>query len=486
MLVAVVVGAELAFVLGAGIDNYVLDDAYIVEHAVSGILSGGETRFFDSAPWLGVTSYLYVAAVAVLSLLFPIELAHCLIGIVSGCLLVCGWYVLVFNRLNNALIAGVISVTCLWVGGVFWQWSNGLETALAMAALTWLLVAFDRPDPPNWGYALMGIQGFLRPELGALSLLMCLHLLAAKPAGYRRGLILTLAALIGCMLLLQATVGSIIPNTISAKGSFFAEGCQPLFLRLGFAAMALRGYIFDLGPFSLGFVLVSLTQLRWTLLAFVVAFFLAYALQLPGALFHNSFRYAYLLMPLAVFGWSAGLSSPYWTLRVCCMTLIIWVGITTVPAIEPLTQQAIARAKQVASDNTEMSKWVASHVPEDAVVMVHDAGRISQFGGQPLIDLVGLKSPYSAEVHRRMTYARCQRAPEAIAEIATHAHASYLVVTRDWDRVFKLTASLRAEGWQVERADAERGNTLYQVFSIKNTVAKEGVVEDSDRAWRNL
>jgi len=122
----------------------------------------------------------------------------------------------------------------------------------------------------------------------------------------------------------------------------------------------------------------------------------------------------------------------------------------------------------VSTDNYQMSQWVAQHVPKDAAIVVHDAGRISMLGEQPLIDLVGLKSPFSMEVHRQTTFKECRRVPMAISDIARHAKASYMVVTADWDRTFKLTESLRRTGWTIERADKERGDSRYRVYRISD------------------
>jgi hypothetical protein len=100
------------------------------------------------------------------------------------------------------------------------------------------------------------------------------------------------------------------------------------------------------------------------------------------------------------------------------------------------------------------------------VIMVHDAGYISLRGSQPLIDLVGLKSPSSVEAHRRYTWTACRRDPRALDVIARASEAKYLVVLDDWDRIFELSAGLRRAGWSVLRADRERGATRYTVYRI--------------------
>jgi len=121
-----------------------------------------------------------------------------------------------------------------------------------------------------------------------------------------------------------------------------------------------------------------------------------------------------------------------------------------------------------------VSDWVATHVPADAVVMVHDAGYISLQGRQPLVDLVGLKTPASVEAHRRFTWSQCRRDPRAMDAIARASGARYLVVLDDWDRIFELSAGLRQAGWSVLRADGERGATQYSVYRIAQPASGTG------------
>lgn len=192
----------------------------------------------------------------------------------------------------------------------------------------------------------------------------------------------------------------------------------------------------------------------------------AYTWRFPGALEHNYNRYLYVLIPFAVLGWANMLSLAQRRVR----PVSRWLAALTLGQILLLAPITVGfyvdEARSISRENAEMARWVARSVPRDAVVLIHDAGRIARTGQQPLVDMVGLKSQSRVDVHQRAAMTQCRQSPPAIAEIAAHAGATYMVVTRDWDATFGLSDALRTHGWKVERADGQRGNTLYRVYRI--------------------
>jgi hypothetical protein len=125
---------------------------------------------------------------------------------------------------------------------------------------------------------------------------------------------------------------------------------------------------------------------------------------------------------------------------------------------------------QVSFSRTELASvahWVAKNVSKKSIVLVHDAGYISLFGSQPLLDIVGLKNQSSELVHEKFSLAHCIGPDShAIDDIARKNHANYFVVLDEWDRLFKLTQSLKYYGWKVTRVDSDRGKTHYKVYEI--------------------
>ncbi len=209
-----------------------------------------------------------------------------------------------------------------------------------------------------------------------------------------------------------------------------------------------------------------MSRLRFICAGFILIFVLTYLFRFPGALAHNYSRYLYVLLPIAVLGWSVGLGHADRRIRRASLAAGALAAIQVAVFASPNIAFYAGQVRTLSRDNAAMAEWVAKNLPPDAVVMVHDAGRISLSGNQPLVDLVGLKSPFSADVHRGATYARCERTPSAISDIARRSGAGFIVVTTDWDRIFGLTESLARTGWKVARADTERGDAFYRVYRI--------------------
>lgn len=464
-LATVLLGLVL-MALKTGIGNYPLDDAYIVEHSVAGILSGRESRFIDSTPWEGVTSPAYVAVLVLFSLLAPISLAHWLVSSLATLALGYGWLLLCRRRRLGHWLTAAVVLTSFLAGMTSYQLTNGIETGMAMAAVTWTLLALEQERPPSWGYGLVGMLYFIRPELAALSAIFMTYVAIKRPAGWPRGALIALCSFALPALALFLAAGTVIPNTASAKAYFAANRCTYHGVTFGLSLMAVWRFLASFGLFAAGFAMAALSRYRLVFLSFIAVFLFAYGKTFPVALFFSHSRYLYLFMPIAVFGWITCLAHPHRLIRLtgrllgtCAAILVIWLF----PSSLPSQMNAVDR---YSAGNTDTAVWVAQHLPQDAVIAVHDAGKISLIGKQPLIDLVGLKSRYAMEVHRRLTYEQCKDTSIAISDIVKHAQASYLVIASDWDSSLGVTRSLRGLGWSVERADTERGDTYYKVYKL--------------------
>ena len=472
--IAVVLAGLILLTAKTGIGVYALDDAHIIDHSVKGILAGHESRFLNSTPWEGVTSPAYVASVALLSLIAPVQYAHWFVSTLCILILASGWYLLCRRHsLGRALTAGVVLITPM-AGWTYYQLTNGLETGMAMAAFTWMLIALEDERPADWAYVLAGIQCFVRPELAALSVIFAACILFRRPAGWLRGALIALCVFGTATLLLFTASGAVIPNTLSAKVYFFAEGCLPSKSRSYGVQLALWSFLVRLGLFSVGFAMALASRQRLILFSFFALFIAAYFQRFPGALFHNYNRYLYLLLPIGVMGWVTCLGHGNRVLRLGSRALGVAVAGTLLLSAGDVFRRHVEEVNMVSEDNLQMAQWVAGHVPPEAVVMVHDAGRISTIGDHPLVDLVGLKSPSSVAVHQGTTFKACGRVSAAISEIARNAGASYMIVTADWDQLFLLTESLRVEGWTVERVDVERGESIYRVYRISSDAKRGG------------
>jgi hypothetical protein len=462
----------IAWAVWLGRPDFPLDDSYILQHAVDGVLRGREDRFIGSTPLQGVTSPASLLPMAALGLLLPTPWTQVVVTALAAVLYLVGVYRLgTVAGLGNGWSVS-LALLALLAGRNVIQLLNGLETGLAMAAVTWLLVWFRDAEPDRrWHYALVGLLPFIRPELAALSVLV---LLRACWSLRRRDTLRSLATsaawvAVGAapvVLFLVASGGAVLPNTVSAKAFFFAEGCLPLHDRLTRVWQAGGAFLDGLGLASLGFFALPLSRAGSLGMAFIPLFLLAYTLRLPGALFHNEYRYFHVLVPFAMAGWAAFATRPAVVDRSLSRALLLVAMAMAAATVRPAWARYVELVEFSRIELAGVTDWVTAHVPAKDVIMVHDAGYISLRGSQPLIDLVGLKSPSSVEAHRRYTWTACRRDPRALDVIARASEAKYLVVLDDWDRIFELSAGLRRAGWSVLRADRERGATRYTVYRI--------------------
>lgn len=245
-----------------GLGNYALDDGYIVEHAVAGLNAGAETRFIGSTPWQGVTSPAHVATIWLVSQWLPLQLAHWAVNAAATLFLTAGLFRLCRQSGLGNVISATVALATLTTGLVLYQLHNGLETGLAMAALTWMLVALQRERPPMWCYVLIAAMPFIRPELAAFSLGSGAFLFFKRPVGALLGLSVTLAAGLLFALLLVMETGALVPNTVSAKTYFFGESCLPIGTKTGMAAWAIGIFVTGLGLAALGFAYLAESRLR--------------------------------------------------------------------------------------------------------------------------------------------------------------------------------------------------------------------------------
>ena len=455
-----------------GRPEYPLDDAYIVQHAVQGLLTGEETRFIGARPVDGATSPIHLLLVTSLSLILPIAWSQWVIGTLALFAYLLGILKLSHQNGLSTRLSWLLVFLGVLSGVNVQHLMNGLETTLAMASITWCLVLFQNPGLSKPGAFLLGVLPFVRPELGALSLLLTLRWLAqAHSLSVLKkelpGLLLFIALGIAIpILFIGATGGHLFPETASAKAYFFAEGCLPLGQKLILASVAWLGFYSTLGVAGIGFAGLVNKPSSHIALGFISIFFIAFALRLPGAFTHNWFRYPYVLMPFLILGWIDLLAIPNGkivriTRTIFCASLLL--------AVIGLPKQLSEYQRGIEVSRVELagvSDWINAHLEDNAILLVHDAGYISLKGTQSLVDLVGLKTPSNIEIHKNHTYKACSRDPSAIDLIARRNRVTHFVVLDEWDQIFHLTDGLKDTGWALNRVDGERGASLYKVYQL--------------------
>lgn len=466
------VPAALAYFLRS--PDFPLDDAYIVQHSVAGLLGLGEIRFHESTPLQGATSPAHVLLILVTSFFTGIPWAQFLMATLYFFLYTFAIYKLCHkNRVEEFWTYLIIFISVV-AGFSFYHLFNGLETGLAMAAVLWVLYIFDPPEsttPQKHHFLLLGALPFIRPELAAFSLLFLLSLCISSKPRVNRHQILT-AALWSCLgtvpflAFLHFFNGPLIPNTLNAKIFFFAEGCGPLKSKLDFVASAITGWVSSQGIAALGFAGIFFYKRKVVVLAFIAIFIFFYLIKFPGALHHNWYRYLYLLFPFILLGWIQ-LLTIHGRMKLVVKLLLLMSVFHTAINSDKAIRYYVDAISFTRNELAPIAEWAAHHLTSQDVVLIHDAGYISTIGKAKLIDLVGLKTPSSVDVHKRYTWELCGRNIKALDVIATKNQANYFIVLDGWDQIFGLTASLRLSGWKLDLlATRANGYGAYKIYRL--------------------
>lgn len=459
--------------LWISIPAFPLDDAYIVQSSVNTLFHNAPIRFDVNSPLDGVTSLVHVLLISFFSILISTEWAQFLSIFIATVLYVFAVFRFSIIQEVSPYWALLLSYLSLIAGLSLYHVLNGLETGLAMAAVAWVAVFFATPVPnDNRKYLLLGIIPFIRPELAILSAIVYIRALwnlRGTNKENQKAIVAALIILLGAapLILIMLFFGqSGLPNTLSAKAYFFAEGCLPFTVKSGVIFSGISSFLTGMGIVSLGFIAICQSKIKYVFIAFATLFLLAYFLKLPGGLFHNHHRYLYIFAPFAVLGWATWLGAKKATLSTIGKILLIFVTIHSAFGINDTWRIYLDGLNISRVQLKGASDWVNINIPPDKTIMVHDVGFISLLGENPLVDIVGLKTPSSIEVNKIQTWILCARNPNALDQIARNNSASYFIVLDTWDQLFGLTQSLKLIGWQVVRVDAYRGNTMYKIYSI--------------------
>jgi hypothetical protein len=409
------------------------DDAYITAHNVN-VLGGSDPSFPGISALTGATSLVHLAATWLVALTLPTLRALLAVAFAGAALYL--WGVL---RLTAGLAGpwrAAVVFAALASGLVMYQAFNGLETGLALAAGSWLLVA-HRDGRPGLLGALTGLAVYLRPELALFAGALVVDVLRTGDGRTRRILLATVAAAAAPWALWGLIeVGTVLPGTIAAKRAWFAEDRAPVGWRLDVMILGLGRFALAIGPLLAGiFWLARRASTRLVVLAAGVMV-VGYGLLLPGGLSHYAGRYLYVVVPLAVAGLVEGIRRQSQVARGVAAAAAVFALLTL-----PVHVAGIIGDREATSEwIVPVADWITHHVGDGEVVLVHDVGYPAFATHARIVDIVGLKTPWAAGVHHRVTQPSggLLRA-HAIAEIAERADPAWLVVLERWDGIFHIT-----------------------------------------------
>lgn len=434
-----------------------LDDAYITLHNARALLAGGaDSAYAGSSAFTGATSAVHLLLVALLGAVMPLMAASKCATLIALLLYSGGLYRLL-ERSDCTPATRLTLYGCAFLAGYMpYHLLNGLETGLAMAAIAWGFVLIDS----RWLALLCGTMPFIRPELAFLAaplMLRRLWLLRAEPVKAGLQGALAAAAATPWLILYLVYTGSPVPNTGGAKIAFFAEQSLTWFERLDRVGFAMK---MGLGPLCLGVAFLARARSGWCALAFLIVWIAVATLTFPGGFQHNWFRYCSLAMPVLVIGWAALFANPRLWHKYCLLALAAWSGFSGYFGTKIYLDESHVHFLASAAEA------VRTHVPEDAPILVHDAGYVAwALPNRRLIDSVGLKTPLSATFHKALTGQGRPRG-EALSRIATATDAQYLLVLSDQPPFWStIGTDLARRGWTLEKR-VEGGRWGYSLFHI--------------------
>ena len=463
-----------------------VDDAYITLHNAQVLHWGHDPNYPGTPALAGATSAVHLALVALL--MFALSPPNALWVALWLATLAYALGLVRLARVHNASPAQalLLALVGLAAGQTPHQLMNGLETGLALAAVTWALALASEPErtPPQdaapsvrrplWLPCLCGLLPFIRPDLlplalGLLALRAGRHL---RAAGFGREAVRPILRDLGLALLCAApwalwyalTLGTPYPSTVEAKRLFFAQDTFPASVRASLVGKDLMLFAGDLGLLTLCALLLGRTAVGQVGLLFALALIGAYWLRFPDALGFYEGRYLFPLLPVLLYGAAAAfrarpvLRAAVTGLLVLCLAQSYWRA----PDFWARHESFCGFTRH---DLAGTAAWCSAHLPPGSTLLVHDAGYIAYATRFRLVDLVGLKTPASVAAHRALTHpSGGTLRGAAVSRIALRNRCDYLVVLGGWETAFGLASGLRAQGWGV-RPVSDR--YAYHVYALR-------------------
>ena len=516
-----VVGAFAVRLHAGGIPIFPLDDAYITMHNAQVLRTGHDPNYLGVPALIGATSSVHLVLAALMQTFLKPEWAQEVCSWLG--VLVYATGLVKLGRANRASLTQTLLLLTagLMAGKTTFQLFNGLETGLAMGAVAWALAFesetplnshikkeiiketdsetlnergirenrsnFNRPGKVEYPYSLaqiyhrfslilLGTLPFIRPELWILTILLLAYrgfqrFRAIGTIPERVGNFAIDIAFVGAgaapwLILAICNTGSPFPQTIAAKRAFFTSYWRPQFVFGAYMRFIAWNFYSQIGALFLGAFLLTLKNRGRVVFAFLTLFALAYLSTLPGSLNWNQYRYLYLLLPMALFGFAICFQNQTIFIRRIANALLL-AGVFQAVCAYPANQQQLSVFCEF--DRRELlgaRDWCVKNLPPESVIVIHDAGAISCDTTFHLIDLVGLKTPESAEINKQIILpSNGTRRVEALETILRRSHATYLILQKNWNLVYKYTGGLKERGWKVEPLRGEQGD--YQVYRVR-------------------
>lgn len=418
--------------------GFPLDDSWIHQVYARNLAELGEWSFIPGEPSGASTSPLYTVVLAIGYVLnIPYAFWAHLLGALALC--ISGMFaarladrLLPFETMTS-FVTGV-AVVLSW--HLIWAASSGMETmifsmfTLIVVYLLWREID-QRSEGPNHIMIMMrgaifgvvvALMTLTRPEGVFLGGICGFLMIIVRPQGSLKSVILWgVGAAIGFGIFVVPYVmlnlslnGSVLPATSDAKYTQHAPLLEVNYLirLLSMTIPIIAGGQILLLPGVVYYVRRMWQEARsdarkWLYLAplmWVVGLIALYAARLPAAYQHG--RYVIPVVPLlvvmGVIGTVTFVRHVY--NRTVPRVVMVTVSISAVFAILyfGLILGASVYSTDVAIIDEEMvasAHWIASNLPEDELLAVHDIGAVGYFAPRPILDIAGLVSPEVVPVY---------------------------------------------------------------------------------------
>ncbi|MBS1718150.1 MAG: hypothetical protein JSS72_10520 [Armatimonadetes bacterium] len=461
-LTAMMVACGIAYRIIFGEPSFPVDDAYITLHNAQVMHWGYDPNYAGIPALYGATSAVHLMVMYLgLFLLKPLDAMY-VVTWLGALLYIHGIATLVFDAKGTALQALLISLIGVVCADTAFQILNGMETGLGLAAGMWTIVYFGRTGRTNriiFGL-LLGTIPFVRPEFIAFSGLCIVgtfakSLFQGRPLGPSIATTVKVASLAAVAMtpwiaLYLVNTHHIIPPTLPAKRYYFAEETLGKSGQDAYVYAATTDFKRLLGGVWVAGYAMVFSYIGIIGRVFFSVFLDGYRRMYPVELTSYGHRYLYIWVPCLMIGLTNITRWKNYKVVNLLFAYLLWSALMHVKDESYGTFQSYrAACRNTDVELVGVADWCNQNLPKDSLIVIHDAGFFSYATKFHLIDLVGLKTPYCVERHKRWTWHNGDPGRRlAVSEIIKHYRPQYAVFLMNWTSGFKLAEGIRMAGYE--------------------------------------
>lgn len=445
-----------------------LDDAWIHQTYARTFAQSGDWAYRPGTPSSGSTAPLWTVLLAI-GYWLGLSPTIWTYGVGIACMITT---ILLGSWVSYALFANraiahwtMLALAAEW--HLVWAGVSGMEIPLYTTLALLLIGLYLTGKGTLWGWGIVGgALTLTRPEglwlVGLVGIAWLWQQRATPQKGFRGGLQISLGwvVVVAPVLYFNWLVsGQPFPNTFYAKQQEYAVLLTlPFWQRLRDVLIQpwLGGQTFL--ALTLPFLAWRRLSLRqWLPLVWALGLVVVYVLRLPVTYQHG--RYLMPVIPIFMIYGVAATHALFTRLpRLWVRPLGISLGVAFGAF---LLLGAASYADDVTVIECEMggaAEWIGTNVPEDALIAIHDIGKVGYLTSNPLLDFAGLISPETIPILRD---------EPALLNLALERNATHLVTFADWYQTIPQDPRLTprfATDCSVTQQAGQAPMTIYEVI----------------------